>query len=242
MKLGTLSLTIAITVLAAAGSAVAFQKQNSSNLGAPIYAGSNTIVVQNGRGDWSYGSSSSVTVSGTIYGRQPRGYGRGGRGYDRRGPGYRPYYGGRYGYQPYYKQPRRGYGRGYYRPYDPYYRGNGRGYGRGYGRERYPNPNVFPFGGFGGNRYGNDRGRDRGPRLTILGATYRSVDGRACDAYSYAHRKCDGNQSCTVKASNNICGDPDRGRLKILEVTYACGNQQYTANTPEKSRSKLRCR
>ena len=87
---------------------------------------------------------------------------------------------------------------------------------------------MIPFFGYG---YGKDRSRDRGPRLQILGATYRSVDGRACNAFSYAHRKCDGDKSCTVKASNKICGDPDRGRLKVLKVTYACGSQQYTVNT-----------
>ena len=234
MKLGALSITVALTLLVTAGSAAAFHKKDSRSLGAPLYAGPNTVIVQNGGGNYSYGSSSSITISGTIYGRQPRhnGYGRGGYGRGRHGPGYRPYYGGRYGYQPYYK-PYPKYGRGYYRPYDPY----GRGYGRGYGRERYPTPYVTPY---GGGRYGNDR--NRGPRLTILGASYRSIDGRACDAYSYAHRKCDGNQSCTVKASNKICGDPDRGHLKVLEVTYACGNQQFTAKTPERSRSKLRCR
>lgn len=99
---------------------------------------------------------------------------------------------------------------------------------------------MNPGRNYGGR--GNDGRHYRDPRVTILGATYRSIDGRTCDAYSYAHRKCDGNQSCTVKASNKICGDPDRGRLKILDVTYRCGNQQFTSSTPERSRSQIRCR
>lgn len=235
MKLGALGLTSAIIAFTVcAGSASAFQTK-----GAPLYAGPNVIIVENGHDRRSYGSSSTLSVSGVIYGQPPRyRYGRGhnqrrdhryGRGHRWKGaPGA-------------YRQPNHRYDR----RHDPRY---GRGYGRGYGRERYPNPNINP----GRNRnpgyqnpgygYGGYDARDRRPHLTILGATYRSIDGRTCNAYSYAHRKCDGNQSCTLKASNKICGDPDRGRLKILDVSYRCGNKQYTSSTPERSRSKIRCR
>lgn len=245
MKLGALGITSAIVAFTlCVGSANAFQTK-----GAPLYAGPNVIIVENGHDQRSYGSSSTLTVSGVIYGQPPR-Y-RNGRGYDRRydrgyrwkgAPGaHRHPHNHRYDQR---HDPRYGRGNG---------RGNGRGYGRGYGRERYPNPNINPGRrgnpgyrnpGYGNPNYGYGGygARDRRPQLTILGATYRSIDGRTCDAYSYAHRKCNGNQSCTLKASNKICGDPDRGRLKILDVTYRCGNQQYTSSTPERSRSQIRCR
>ncbi len=242
MKLGALGITSAIIAFTVCvGSANAFQTK-----GAPLYAGPNVIIVENGHDRRSYGSSSTLSVSGVIYGQPPR-Y-RNGRGYDRR-----------YGRGNRWKRAPGAHRHPHNHRYDPYGRGTGRGYGRGYGRERYPNPNVNPGRhrnpgyrnpgyrnpGYGNPNYGYGGygARDhRGPRLTILGATYRSIDGRTCNAYSYAHKKCDGNQSCTVKASNNICGDPDRGRLKILDVTYSCGNQQYTSSTPERSRSKIRCR
>ena len=81
-----------------------------------------------------------------------------------------------------------------------------------------------------------------GARLTIIEAYYRSIDGRACDAYPLVYRICDGEKSCSKKSSNKICGDPDRGRLKILEVVYACGDEYYQGNVPERKRLRLRCR
>lgn len=232
MKLVALGISAGLVALSfAAAPASAFQKQGSVSLGAPLHAGPNVIILQTGHGDFRYGPSITLSGGGRIYGQPPPR-----RGYDH-GHGYRWRSAPGHGYTPYNR---------YYRPYDPYRRDYGRG-GRGYGRERYPNPNINPGRGYGGRGYGgyDNRGygaRNHSPRLTILGATYRSVDGRSCSAYAYAHRKCDGNQSCTVKASNSICGDPDRGRLKILDIAYSCGNQQFTSSTPEKSRSQIRCR
>ena len=189
-----------------------------SALGAPLYAGANVIVVGGGR---------------TYYGK-PLGYGR--RGYGRHRYGPRRGFGYSYGYT--YRGPRFGYPRYGYNPYQ----GNSYGYGNRYPYPRYgyAPPRQEPYYG-GGRGYGRER-YDRTPRLTILGATYRSIDGRACDAFSFVHRRCDGEQSCSVRSNNNICGDPDRGRLKVLEVVYACGDRQLRANVPERSRSKLRCR
>ena len=225
MKLAALGVfAIAYTSLASSITVQAIEvrhnTQHTVQRGAPLYAGPNVVVIQDG-----YGRSASgygLTGSVTIYGQPPPrryGYGNGGHQYGHRPP-----------------PPRYNYGRPPPRYYAPPR------------RERHPpphrhvNPNRGPNHGYDPYRtpgYGNQH---YAPRLTILGATYRSIDGRACNAYSYAHRKCDGTQSCTVKASNSICGDPDRGRLKVLEVSYACGNRQFTSNTPERSRSQLRYR
>ena len=193
-----------------------------STLGAPLYAGANVIIVGGGR---------------TYYGK-PRGYGRRGLGSNR----YRPGRGLGYSFGYTYRGPRSGYPRYGYNPYQ----GNPYSYGNRYPYPRYgyapPRQGPYYYGDRGGGRgYGRER-YDRSPRLTILGATYRSIDGRACDAFSFVHRRCDGERSCSVRANNNICGDPDRGRLKVLEVVYACGDRQLRANVPERSRSKLRCR
>ena len=220
--------------LYAANSAVAFQNggyvsgqsgtgsKGDAVLGAPLYTGPNVIVIGGGR--------SYVRHNPYPYSQRRGGYGN--RRYSPRyGPGYR-----------------RGHGYPDYR-YKPY-RYNPNRFGN-----RYPNPRYGVTPPRNNNRYGNDRSYDRGhdrghdrerydryPRLTILGASYRSVDGRACDVFSHVHKRCEGQQSCSIKSSNKICGDPDRGRFKVLEAAYTCGNQELRANVPEKPRSKLRCR
>lgn len=237
MKLATLGLTAVLAAAALSGTASSASAGDKRVLGAPLYAGPNVVI---------------VTGGGRIYGQPPpsyrygnrhthrndRRYGRGGRGYDRYGfdrQGYDRQGYNRRGYD------RQGYDRDGYdrRGYDR--RGYARhAYGRAPGRERHQ-----PSYGYGRND-GRDvyRGnnRDHRPRITILGASYRSIDGRACDAFAHVHKKCDGDKDCKVKASNKICGDPDRGRLKVLEVTYACGNRQFQSRTPERSSSRLRCR
>ncbi|MEQ8509687.1 MAG: hypothetical protein RIB43_11820 [Rhodospirillaceae bacterium] len=229
MKLAIFGFSVAaLANLASPNTAQAIDVRQNVQLGAPLYAGPNVVIVQDGYGRTTPGYG--LTGSVTIYGKPPLrryGYGNG--------------YGNRYGHRP----PPRPYYYGRPAPRYPVYPR----------RERHPPPYVYgnphhnPNHGpnYGYAPYGNPRhaapgNPHRGPRLTILGATYRSIDGRSCNAYSYAHKKCDGNQSCTVKASNSICGDPDRGRLKVLEVSYACGNRQFTSNTPERSRSQIRCR
>lgn len=233
MKLAALGLTALITVAAggltpAAASEVRVTTTFGKTLGAPLYAGPGVVIVTGG--GRIYGQPPQRYRYGHPYGKRARGYDR--RGYDRRG--YDHYGYDRYGYD------RQGYDRRGFNRHGFDRRGYDR-HGRSrhvYGRERHqPTP-------YYGNRNarGRDYGRDRGPRLTILGASYRSIDGRACDAFAHVHKKCDGDGSCKVKASNKICGDPDRGRLKVLEVTYACGNRQFQSRTPERSSSRLSCR
>lgn len=237
MKLPAFGTILAISaVVSVIDPALAFQSshtaihvgggyKSSATLGAPLYAGPNVIVIGGGRtfyGSDKYGRTHRRGGIDQRHGPRP-GYGRGyGHGYDQRAPNYG--YGG-YSVYPY----------NLYRT-NPFRFGN-----------RYPSPGPGVTPRRGGRNYDDNRryGReryDRGPRLTILGATYRSIDGRACSAFSHVHKRCHGEQSCSVRASNSICGDPDRGRLKVLEVAYTCGGQQMRANVPEKSRSRLSCR
>lgn len=242
MKLAAIGLTAVLAAAALSGTSSSAMAGDKRVLGVPLYAGPNTVIVTGGGriygqpprtyryGDRRYGTRHDYRP-GRHYGRGAPGYNR--RGYDRFGydrEGYDRHGYDRQGYD------QRGFDR---RGYDR--RGHHR---RAYGRERHQPTYGYtrnPARGTYGGGYRN-RDRDRGPRITILGATYRSIDGRACDAFAHVHKKCDGDNSCKVKASNKICGDPDRGRLKVLEVTYACGNRQFQSRTPERSSSRLRCR
>ncbi|KAG7226937.1 hypothetical protein INR49_022232, partial [Caranx melampygus] len=41
-------------------------------------------------------------------------------------------------------------------------------------------------------------------------------------AVDHLKRNCNGKNSCTIKASNGVFGDPCVGTYKYLEVSYAC--------------------
>lgn len=241
MKLAAIGLTAVLTLgLGATSPASALDVQVKTTLGAPLYTGPNVVIVtRDGHG---YRHAPQRYKYGHPYGKRARGYDE--RRYDSRGRhhGYNRHGYDRFGYDRYgydrYGYDRQGYDRHGFdrRGFDR------RGYPRhAYGRERHPPAPYYGNHTVRPDPHGRDR-YDRGPRLRILGASYRSIDGRACDAFAHVHKRCDGDDSCKVKASNKICGDPDRGRLKVLEVTYACGNRQFQSRTPERSSSRLRCR
>jgi len=219
MKLAALGAVLAVTFATGASTSAAAFHDRDRVIGSPLYAGPNTVIIQNGR---------TVGPNGVVITRPSSGYQSriiiNGRRYDDR------------------------YNRGYtnrttrsQRLYIPgvgwvtrYVPKRHQPFSRNYGYA----PRYYDDQTYGRDYYG----RDRGPRLTILGATYRSIDGRSCDAFSRVHRKCDGSSSCSIRATNKICGDPDRGRLKVLEIAYTCGGQHLTARAPEKSRARLSCR
>lgn len=244
MKLAALGLSAILTSATFASlvpSASALEVRSGVTLGAPLYAGPNVVIVTGG--GRTYGQPPPSYRYGNRHNhRHNHHYGRGGRGYDRYGFDRYGYDRSGFDHQGY---DRHGYDRHGYdrRGYDR--RGYSRhAYGRGPGRERHQphyRERHQPTYGYGRDTRGA-RDQHRGSRITILGASYRSIDGRACDAFAHVHKKCDGDDSCKVKASNKICGDPDRGRLKVLEVTYACGNRQFQSRTPERSSSRLSCR
>ena len=85
------------------------------------------------------------------------------------------------------------------------------------------------------SRSGNHRGG-----IYVTEAIY-SAGKKFCDATRYFQRGCDGQQSCSLQVSNQMCGDPFSGKKKRLEILYQCGNQQHEAVFWEKQRAILNC-
>lgn len=59
------------------------------------------------------------------------------------------------------------------------------------------------------------------PPLRIVQARY-GTDRRSCDATRAVRRACEGESDCSLKAGNELCGDPTPGQVKTLYVTYRC--------------------
>ncbi len=57
--------------------------------------------------------------------------------------------------------------------------------------------------------------------IIIPQAAYGS-DQRLCDATAPVNTLCGGKPTCSVAASNTLCGDPDPGVVKKLTVIYRC--------------------
>ena len=76
----------------------------------------------------------------------------------------------------------------------------------------------------GGYGHGYGHGHNREPEIHIIGATYSAGGHRQCDASRWVRIPCDGSRSCSVKASNHLCGDPAKGVAKQLTVSYSCGH------------------
>lgn len=63
-----------------------------------------------------------------------------------------------------------------------------------------------------------------GDAIRTLAAIYGTPSQkRTCDATAAVARACDGKRTCDVLASNTLCGDPDYGTPKSLDVEYQCG-------------------
>uniref|UniRef100_A0A672HA61 SUEL-type lectin domain-containing protein n=1 Tax=Salarias fasciatus TaxID=181472 RepID=A0A672HA61_SALFA len=81
---------------------------------------------------------------------------------------------------------------------------------------------------------------DAGQVISIIKANYGRLDGRKCargrpksqlnnvkcsnpaNKVSNQYGTCDGKQTCSIRASNSVFGDPCRGTYKYLEVDYIC--------------------
>ena len=60
--------------------------------------------------------------------------------------------------------------------------------------------------------------------IKTLSALYgTSAAQRTCDATAVVGSACDGKKRCAVLASNALCGDPDFGTPKTLNLEYQCG-------------------
>ena len=72
---------------------------------------------------------------------------------------------------------------------------------------------------------GGDRGRPGGwGRVHIEEAEY-GVRGAMCDAREAVHHEVE-RTGGTVRAGNQLCGDPARGAEKRLRVVYRCGDSE----------------
>ena len=78
------------------------------------------------------------------------------------------------------------------------------------------------------------------PPLRIVEARY-GTDRRTCDATRAVRRACEGESDCSLKAGNELCGDPTPGRVKQLTVTFSCHGQVRTTDRPEPGILGLRC-
>lgn len=63
-------------------------------------------------------------------------------------------------------------------------------------------------------------------RIIVLGAQY-GTPRQQCDATRAIAKLASGRYSATVRASNNLCGDPAPGKGKDLSVEYACGDPAF---------------
>jgi hypothetical protein len=60
--------------------------------------------------------------------------------------------------------------------------------------------------------------------IKTLSALYGTPsEQRTCDATAAVADACDGKKSCDVRAGNSLCGDPNIGTPKTLDVEYQCG-------------------
>jgi hypothetical protein len=76
--------------------------------------------------------------------------------------------------------------------------------------------------------------------IKVTGAFYGSGK-KNCDATRYVGRHANGNRTYSFKVTNDMCGDPDRGQRKTLEVTYWCGQVSRTASAREHQDIYLNC-
>jgi hypothetical protein len=89
-----------------------------------------------------------------------------------------------------------------------------------------------------GRSLDNDRRRGRGIRIT---SAFYGVNNQSCQATRPVARSCDGESSCSVRATNRLCGDPVQGVVKALTVSYRCHGRERSVTRPEGRSVNLRC-
>jgi hypothetical protein len=79
--------------------------------------------------------------------------------------------------------------------------------------------------------------------IKTLSALYGTPsEQRTCDATAALANACDGKKSCDVLAGNSLCGDPNPGTPKTLDVEYQCGPAVAKSLTAsERSDAHLSC-
>jgi len=76
--------------------------------------------------------------------------------------------------------------------------------------------------------------------IKVTSAFYGSGK-KNCDATRHVGRQANGHRTHSFKVTNDMCGDPDRGQRKTLEVTYWCGQVSRTASAREHQDIYLNC-
>jgi hypothetical protein len=64
---------------------------------------------------------------------------------------------------------------------------------------------------------------------------------KVCDATRHVRLKAQGKMSATIDVSNAICGDPDPGQRKQLEVSFTCGTIARNESAYEHRSLSLNC-
>lgn len=78
------------------------------------------------------------------------------------------------------------------------------------------------------------------PPIRIVEARY-GTDRRTCDATRALRRACEGESDCSLKAGNELCGDPTPGQVKTLYVTYRCRGRVRDVTRTEGKQISLEC-
>jgi hypothetical protein len=96
--------------------------------------------------------------------------------------------------------------------------------------------------GFGGSRpvYQSQSAAREDPPIRIIEARY-GTDRRSCDATRALRRACEGESDCSLKAGNELCGDPVPGQVKTLYVTYRCRGRVHNVTRMEGKYLGLDC-
>ena len=81
-----------------------------------------------------------------------------------------------------------------------------------------------------------------GSRISIDEAYY-GAGGATCDARSQVQQEADRQPNPSIRASNDLCGDPVQGTAKMLRITYRCGDsRQIRVQAAEGNAVTLTCR
>lgn len=84
------------------------------------------------------------------------------------------------------------------------------------------------------------QGLHEDPPLRIVEARY-GTERRSCDATRAVRRACEGESDCSLKAGNELCGDPTPGQVKTLSITYRCRGRVHDVTRQEGKYLKLDC-
>lgn len=77
-------------------------------------------------------------------------------------------------------------------------------------------------------------------QLSILTANYYGLS-NMCDALPKVAGLCNNQSSCTINATDSLCGDPEPMVLKRFEIVYTCRGKQGWKDVAEGSMIELRC-